>query len=201
MATAVSTGKISTRLWLVWLVLIGLVAAIAVVEYDGNEAEKPAPGTIMVDDRALLPELVERIGAIEVAYAGTVHRFGRDSASAWFYHGVHSSSGSVHGHVADPVQAERIAKAFQIFARTRMERRFELNTKADEYGVVTPQIFIMVYRPNELQPLVRFAVGSVAPDGVSRYVLVVGTPLVVTIANYQIDLLLKLIDELKGGAR
>ena len=181
--------------------LIGLVAAIAVIEYDGDEAQKPAPGTIMVDDRALLPELVERLGAIEIAYAGTVHRFERDSAGAWFYHGAHSNNETTHGHVADPAQAERIAKAFEIFGRTRMERRFELNTKADEYGVVAPQIFIMVYRPNELQPLVRFAVGNVAPDGVSRYVLVVGTPLVVTIANYQIDLLLQLIDELKGGAR
>ena len=51
----------------------------------------------------------------------------------------------------------------------------------------------MVYRPKEVQPLARYAVGIVAPDGVSRYVLPVGSTYVVTIANYQIDNLLNLI--------
>jgi hypothetical protein len=44
-----------------------------------------------------------------------------------------------------------------------------------------------------VQPLARYAVGIVAPDGVSRYVLPVGSTYVVTIANYQIDNLLNLI--------
>ena len=74
-----------------------------------------------------------------------------------------------------------------------MERQFQLNIEADEFQVTRPDIFIMVYRPKKVQPLARYAVGIVAPDGVSRYVLPVGSTYVVTIANYQIDNLLNLI--------
>jgi len=52
---------------------------------------------------------------------------------------------------------------------------------------------ILVYRPSDLQPLLQVAVGDVAPDKLSRYVMVVGRASAVTIANYQIDNLLSLI--------
>jgi hypothetical protein len=190
---ALSAGGIKKRLLIVWLVLLGLIATVAIVNYERDKPAKDLPGTVIADERALLPEPISRLGVIEIARAGGVHRFERDSVGAWFYHGAHSNATQEHGHIADPVQAERIAKAFEAFERTRMERRFELDTKNDEYGVVSPQMFIMVYRPGELQPRARFAVGNLAPDRVSRYVLVVGTPLVVTIADYQIVNLLDLI--------
>jgi hypothetical protein len=40
---------------------------------------------------------------------------------------------------------------------------------------------------------VQYAVGDVAPDGLSRYVLPVGSAKVFTIANYQITNLLDLV--------
>jgi hypothetical protein len=169
---ALSAGGIKKRLLIVWLVLLGLIATVAIVNYERDKPAKDLPGTVIADERALLPEPISRLGVIEIARAGGVHRFERDSIGAWFYHGAHSNATQEHGHIADPVQAERIAKAFEAFERTRMERRFELDTKNDEYGVVSPQMFIMVYRPG---------------------VLVVGTPLVVTIADYQIVNLLDLI--------
>jgi hypothetical protein len=43
--------------------------------------------------------------------------------------------------------------------------------------------------------MAQFAVGDVAPDGLSRYVLPVGGKYVVTIANYQIENLLGLIEK------
>jgi len=43
-------------------------------------------------------------------------------------------------------------------------------------------------------------VGDVAPDKFSRYILPVGKPQVVTIANYQITNLTALIDAVAGSA-
>jgi hypothetical protein len=50
------------------------------------------------------------------------------------------------------------------------------------------------------QPLAQYAVGDVAPDGLSRYVLQVGSASVVTIADYQITNLLDLIQAVGGGS-
>ncbi|HEU5283039.1 MAG TPA: hypothetical protein VFU53_04450, partial [Burkholderiales bacterium] len=51
----------------------------------------------------------------------------------------------------------------------------------------------------EALPLVQYAVGDLAPDQFSRYVQAVGSPTVITIANYQIDNLLGLIQAVSGG--
>jgi hypothetical protein len=58
----------------------------------------------------------------------------------------------------------------------------------------------MVYRPKETQPLSRYAVGIVAPDKLSRYVLPVGGTQVVTIPEFHIDNLLSLIQAVGGNA-
>ena len=52
----------------------------------GRRAARPTP-------RLLLPVPVDQLGAIEVADAGTLHRFERDAAGAWFYHGAHAGAG------------------------------------------------------------------------------------------------------------
>lgn len=181
----------SRRLIAVWLLLFALVVAIVLIERQHRTATSAAEGSR--DERRLLPVEVAQLGAIEVMHKGTLHRFERDSAGAWFYHGIHTGSEKQHGHNADPALAAQIEKAFTGFDRTRMERQFPLNIEADEFQVTRPEIFIMVYRPKEVQPLARYAVGIVAPDGVSRYVLPVGSTHVVTIATYQIDNLLNLI--------
>jgi hypothetical protein len=59
---------------------------------------------------------------------------------------------------------------------------------------------VLVYRPGQSQPLAQYAIGHVAPDTVSRYVVVVGRPVVVTIAGYQVDNLLALVQAIGGGA-
>jgi hypothetical protein len=181
----------SRRLIAVWLLFVALAIAIALIERQHRTATSAAESSR--DERRLLPVEVAQLGAIEVMHKGILHRFERDSAGAWFYHGIHTGSEQQHGHNADPAVAAQIEKAFTGFGRTRMERQFPLNIQADEFQVTRPDIFIMVYRPKEVQPLARYAVGIVAPDGVSRYVLPVGSTYVVTIANYQIDNLLNLI--------
>jgi len=184
------------KLIAVWLLLAALVVAIVLIErHDRATSKTPDTGR---DERLLLPVAIEELGAIEVAHNGTLHRFERDATGAWFYHGVHTGSEQQHAHGSDPATSARIEKALAGLGRARMERQFPLNLQADEFGVTRPEMFIMVYRPKELQPLSRYAVGIVAPDKMSRYVLPVGSPWVVTIADFQIDNLLSLIQSVAG---
>jgi hypothetical protein len=189
-----SAGGRPSRLLAVWLVLLGLVVAIVVLE----RTELFGPGRqrhsqTVHDARLLLPVPVDQLGAIEVGHARTLHRFERDAAGRWFYHGAHAGSGP-HEHQADPSMAARIEAALAAFGRTRVERHFSLDGDAAAYGVGAPQMLILVYRPQDPHPLAQYAVGDIAPDELSRYVLVVGRSAVVTIPNYQIDNMLALIE-------
>ena len=183
---------IRRRLAAVWLVFFVLVVAIVAVEY--VDRVRPTSGREgHGDPRMLLPVPVDQLGAIEVANAGTLHRFERDPSGTWFYHGVHTGSEGTHAHNADPAMAARIERAFLAFGRTRIERQFSLTTLSGDYGVTTPETIILVYRPNDPQPLAQYAVGDIAPDTVSRYVLIVGRSVVTTIPNYQIANVLALV--------
>ncbi len=181
------------RLVAVWLVLVVLVGAIVVIELTDRGGPTSRPDSTR-DTRMLLPVPADQLGAIEVANAGILHRFERDAAGAWFYHGVHTGSEGTHAHDPDPSMAARIEHAVAAFGRTRIERQFALNRDVKDYGVTTPQILILVYGPNQPQPLVQYAVGEIAPDMFSRYVLAVGSSAVATIPNYQIENLLALIE-------
>lgn len=186
----------SRRLVAVWLLFAALAVAIVLIERQNRVSTSTGEGGR--DVRWLLPAEMTDLGAIEIMHKGTLHRFERDAAGVWFYHGVHTGTEQQHAHNADPAVAAQIEKAFTGFGRTRMERQFPLKVEADEFQVTRPDIFILVYRLKEVQPLARYAVGIVAPDGVSRYVLPVGSTYVVTIANYQIDNLLNLIRAVGG---
>jgi hypothetical protein len=192
------------RLVAVWGLLVVLAAAIVVAEradLRGRRSRGDSRGYGNPDSRMLLPVPVDQLGAVEVAHAGALHRFERDPSGIWFYHGVHTGSEGEHSHEADPAAAERIERALAAFGRTRIERQFPLRTgdagDAD-YGVTRPDTIIMVYRPRDLQPLAAYAVGDVAPDTFSRYVLPVRSSTVATIPNYQIENLLALIAAVTG---
>ena len=187
-------GGVASRLTLVWGVLLALAAAIVAIELADRAAiQREDSQQPSRDPRLLVPVPLEQVGAIEVAHAGAVHRFERDAAGAWFYHGVHVNADAMHAHKADPAMAQRIETALQGFGRSRMERTLPAGMAVQQYGLANPQMVILVYRPKELQPLLQVAVGDLAPDKLSRYVMVVGSASVVTIANYQIDNLLTLI--------
>jgi hypothetical protein len=189
---ALSPARRRPALVAVWLLLVMLVGAIAVIEYtDRRRARSGSAGE--PDARSLLSVPVDRLGAIEVAESGRLHRFERDASGTWFYHGVHTGGTGAHTHTADPVLAERIERTVAAFGRTRIERDFALDREGAVYGVTTPEILVLVYRPNQAQPLAQYAVGHVAPDTVSQYVMLVGRPVVLTIPKYQIDNLLELI--------
>lgn len=186
------------KLAAVWLVLAALVATIVLIERSDRKTQVNGQASAR-DERMLVPIAIGEVGAIEVAHNGTLHRFERDTSGAWFYHGVHTGNERQHAHASDPATAERIETALAGFGRARMERQFPLNIQNDEFGVTRPDIFIMVYRPRETQPLSRYAVGVVAPDKFSRYVLPVGSTHVVTIPEFHIDNLLSLIQAVGGN--
>ena len=125
---------------------------------------------------------------------GSMHRFERDAEGRWFYHGMHDASKGAHDHRTDPQMAAVIDKAMMNFGRVQREQKIPLKAGEDEYGVTRPDIFILVYRPKADEPLARYAVGAVATDGVSRYVLPVGAAEIVTIPDFHIKQLLALID-------
>ena len=189
-----SERRVSPRLLAVWGMLLLLVGAIVAIEMRDRAAAPVAGSGPERDPRLLLPVPIEAVGAIEIAYRGAVHRFERDANGAWFYHGAHAPAQPGHAHQTDPAVAARITAAFAGFDRARMERDFPLQEGGKELGVATPQMVILAYRPRELQPLAQYAVGDVAPDKHSRYVLPVGKPRVVTIADYQIANLAALIE-------
>ena len=128
--------------------------------------------------------------------------FCRNATGAWFYHGAHGGAEGPHQHYPDPARADRIARAFAAFGRTRVERDFPLGRDGAAYGVSAPELVILVYRPGQSQPLVQYAVGHLAPDTVSRYVTVVGHPVVVTIPVVAIVLVFqrRIVAGLTSGA-
>ena len=194
-----SAGALRPRLIAVWALLLALGGVILAVELMQRGAQRAASERES-RDRMLLPLAVEELGAIELAHAGTLHRFERDAAGNWFYHGVHAAAQAAHEHATDPAIAGRIAQAFAALGRARIERQFEADMRVNDYGMAAPELLILAYRPKEPLPLVQYAVGDLAPDQFSRYVQAVGSSSVITIANYQVDNLLGLIQFVGASA-
>ena len=182
--------------WVALLVLVGVIVAVEVAKRPAEQARSEGESR----DRMLLPLALDQLGAIELAHAGTLHRFERDAAGNWFYHGAHTASEAAHEHQTDPAAATRIGQAFAALGRARIERELEAGARVNDYGVASPELLILAYRPKEPLPLVQYAVGDLAPDQFSRYVQAVGSSSVITIANYQIDNLLSLIQAVAGPA-
>jgi hypothetical protein len=174
----------------VWAVLGVLLVGVAALEL--ADRRRPASDE-RIDTRQLVPVPIVELGAVEIADGGRLHRFERDGAGTWFYHGVHAATQVAHTHGADPALAERIEQVLAAFGRTRIERRFTLDREAGSYGLTPPALVVLLYRPRASQPLAQYAVGAVAPDTASRYVLLVGSHDVVTIPNFQVENLQALV--------
>lgn len=195
-----STGRIRPRLVAVWLLVAALIGVIVVVEMKERASEERELTGLGGRERMLLSESSEHIGALEIVASGAMHRFERDPAGVWYYHEAHAKVAGPHGHRSDPVLAETIARGVKAFGSAHREREFRLDPTQNSLGVTTPSMVILVYRPNETQPMAQFAVGDLAPDEISRYVLIVGSDRVVTVAGYQIENLSKLVETAKASA-
>ena len=187
-----STGGLRPRVVVVWVLLLALLGTIAAVELT-DRRRQPAESQARARERMLLPVPVEQLGAIELAHAGTLHRFERDAAGNWFYHGAHTGLEAIHDHQTDLTVSGRIDQSLSALGRARIERQFEIDPRVNDYGVASPKLLILAFLPKETQPVVQYAVGDLAPDRQSRYLQAVGSSTVVLIANYQIENLLGLL--------
>ena len=184
----------SKRLIIIWGVLLALAVVIFIGERQRSEQLGVSTQRVVP---WLLPAPMEKLGAIEIMVKGSMHRFERDAEGRWFYHGVHDASKAEHGHSTDPQIAALIEKAMIAFGRVQREQKIAIKAGEDEYGVTRPDVFILVYLPKTDEPLARYAVGTIAIDSVSRYVLPVGAAEIVTIPDFHIKNLLALIDAVK----
>lgn len=194
------------------MVLLVIVAAIEFGDPSSRSVRDDGHGHSTSGPSMLMPAPMEEIDAIEIADAGNLHRFARDEQGAWFYHGVHAGPQEAHEHVPDAEMSAKIAKFLAGLGRARIERRFEL-TDDDPFGVTKPEMIILVYVSDLVRPRIRYSVGDLAPDELSRYVHIVAgsggvsmpgdqTPFldvgggseVVSIPDYQITNLRNLID-------
>ncbi len=178
------------KLWLLWGVLIAL--GVVIWRAEVQRSNEISAMSVRVSKR-LLPAPIEEIGVVEIMVKGTMHRFERAASGKWFYHGIHDASQAGHEHGIDPVQAETIATALTGFGRMQREQQIPLKAGDDEYGVMRPDMFLMVYRSSADAPLARYAVGGVTPDGYARYLLPVGGAEIVTVPEFHIKNLLDLI--------
>ena len=181
-----------SKLIIIWITVLALAALIFVKERQLAKSEEEPEGN---RPKWLIPIALEEIGAIEVMRKGQLHRFERDDKGIWFYHGQQDvANAAEHAHRADPLAANTIAQAVAMFSRTRKEQPIPLQPGKDEYGVSRPDILIMVYNPKKSEPVARYSVGIVSPNGYCRYVLPVGATEAVTIPEYQITNLMAMID-------
>jgi hypothetical protein len=193
---------IQNRVIVVWLIALGLLASIFVVQYGNpfrSQSQADADGHSAGGPRMLLPVDIDEIGALEVFHGGQLHRFERDAKDIWFYHGAHAKAQASHQHQSDPAAAARIDKALTGFGRTRLERQFPFDKNRDNYGVSAPQMIILVYARGGTQPLAQYAVGTIAPDGLSRYIMRMASGTVATIADFHIENLVGLVNAMQVG--
>jgi hypothetical protein len=187
--------RIRPRLAAIWITLAVLAVVALAVEIN----DRKVPGAL--EERsaeALLAVPIDDLGAVEIGQTGVLHRFERNRDGVWIYHGAHGSSEAPHEHRADPAKADVIAKGLAGLARARIERRLPLDAGGAQYGLAAPRMLIVIYRVNEPRPFAQYAIGDVAPDSFSRYVQKMGATEVVTIANYQIENLTKLIEAMRS---
>ena len=185
----------NTNRGLLLLIWVGVVVLGAIIIWKERELSSSVEVSSGRPDKFLISVPLDQIGAVEVLRKGQLHRFERDDAGTWFYHGQQDGpDAKTHSHKADPLASNTIAQAITMFSRTQREQPIPLRAGTDEFGVSRPDILIMVYSPGKSDPITRLAVGIVSPDGYSRYVLPVGATEAVTIAEYQITGLMATID-------
>ena len=146
--------RANRRVFIAWGILACLIILIVGIElFDRNVAsEDEAAANLMLRARLVLPIPIERVSAIEVVHGGAIHRFERDAAELWFYHGAHGAAEASHAHQTDPERSRQIEHALQGFGRARTERQFPIDQGVQSFGLAVPQMVILAYGTNQPQP-------------------------------------------------
>ena len=183
------SARSTTALWLAVLAL----ALAAVVWQAVRPASPAAPDEDNVAATPLIAAPEASWTAVELLGPDGLQRFERDSANRWLKHAEVAGEAADHQHRSDAASAERIAAVFGTFSRTRIERSLAVDPGAlAAYGLERPLLIVLI-RGAEGRPVLTLEVGSVAPDGLSRYVRLPRDGSVLTIPGYQIDGLISLV--------
>jgi hypothetical protein len=160
-------------------------------------AKRSLPAGASRSAETLLPASIDQLWAVEIIFAGKLHRFERDGAGRWFLHfGQHTHSATTPAHVADPAQAPVIDAALAAFGETEIEtialRRPSSDARA-QFGLERPILIVLLYPRDSSTPLARVEIGGAADDGFSRYVQLSQDGDVMTIAADESQRLIDLL--------
>ncbi|MDA0237220.1 MAG: hypothetical protein O3B03_01775 [Proteobacteria bacterium] len=187
---------------IVWIILLWLIALIVVLNLnqDGSNDNHSGHGghKNVFESGALLPVELSEILSVELVYQGDSYLLEKDKSGHWFYH-VHGATNGVldsHEHTATPDENETISISLMGLENARVERRLKTREK-DEYGVTKPSLISILYGWDKSRPISQFAFGDLATDHLSRYIHLVGSDQVATIANYQYTSLIELVEKLQ----
>ncbi len=189
-------ARSTTALWLAVLAL----ALAAVVWQAVRPASPAAPDEDNVAATPLIAAPEVSWSAVELLGLEGLQRFERDATNRWLKHADVAGEAADHQHRSDPASAERIAATFGTFSRTRIERSLAVDPGAlAAYGLERPLLIVLI-RGAEGRPVLTLEVGSVAPDGLSRYVRLPRDGSVLTIPGYQVDGLIALVKAAPASA-
>ena len=186
--------KILRNSWQLWTILAVLLLIIGLLKSKGLDEPKPMHDhRLQGTSKFLIPDKIDGIGAIEIVISQKIHRYQKNDKNIWFFHIPHAENHKLHSHDTIGEYSNLIAQTLTGFGRTQKERNFSFDFRKDEYGVVSPKMYILVFKdPKDISPYLRISVGDVAPDTLSRYILVKSQ--VFTIANFHIEKLLNLVN-------
>ena len=161
----------------VWAAAAALAAGIAVSEGAGLFAPPPRTDshghTIGQGPRYLVRVPMEQLTAVEIAVGEGVWRFDRGADGVWRHGGDDGTDASA-----------RIEQAMGMFGRAQITREIGGSRDVKRYGVLTPEVSVSLFADDPESPAARYFFGDVAPDELSRYVLLFGEFLVVTVPEY-----------------
>ena len=194
----------SSSLKVVWVILFWLLAFIVFINLNqsGDDTKSNHAGhgdhKNVFESGALLPVGLSEIFSVELVYRGNLYLLEKDEAGHWFYHAHGATNGVLesHEHVATPDENETISVSLMGLENARVERRLK-TTEKDEYGVTKPSLISLLYGWDKARPISQFAFGDLATDRLSRYIHLVGSDQVATIANYQYTNLIELVEKIQ----
>ncbi len=195
-----SAGQGRRRLWMVWLLLMILLAGI--IAHEASDVFAPQPPSRL--GRVPMFSFREpELGRIEVVYSGRSAVLSRNPAGEWSHrHEDHSRrQNHNHGHDHDHRHAQPSAptgEQIAFVASIHADRRVNPEQSLDQYGLKTPQAMIAFYgrkgaEVDATRPLAVLYVGDLLPTQYEYYTMRDGDEQLSLVPRYYIALLLALV--------
>jgi hypothetical protein len=156
---------------------------------DTNVAQRPST--------LLLPMSMATISMVEIVENGVLTRFERDPEGDWFHHvgqHVHAQGGFVHK--ANAQLAPLLAAELTALERASIEAVVTQHPEPGtlrEFGLEHPPLIMLLYTRDSSRAVARMELGNPTRDGFGRYAHVQETDSVITVPQYAVAHLVKLL--------